>query len=518
MRVASAWSSVCDMGIRRVAVLACLLWASVAHAQFIVNDNGDAGPSTLREAITMANGTGGNSTITINASGVIALQTPLPTVTASVTITGPGADRLTVRGSATAAPVFTTNGTVQLSAMTIADGLHDGANGGGIAVAGGSLVVDSAVVTGGLAASGSAIHSLGTLTIQRTTISSNEGTGAVFAAGETTIVDSSIEDNDGTAIVFAAAGKTLTIDRSTISGNDDQQGIGGLHLQGGTADIRNSTFSGNSGRQGGDFWTFSNGVTLSLLNVTATGGSAPSLLYDHTATVTLRNTVLAGTGARCSSANHPTSQGHNLSSDTTCSFTAPNDRQGGDAKLGPLAANGGMTRTHMPLPGSPVLNAGDAASVPPVDQRGKTRIQFGVVDIGAVEAVEPVITTQPAGPLTVMERDMFTLTVVAANQDSTAALAFQWRKGGTPITGATSATYTKVAAPSDAGNYDVLVINEGGGLASSSVVVMVTAAPVIDGPPDGGDGGGCCSSTGAASDAALALALLGLLAIPRRRR
>jgi hypothetical protein len=506
------------MGIRRVAALACLLWASVAHAQFIVTNTNDDGASSLRDAIASANGTGGNVTITITASGTIALQTPLPTVTASVTITGPGADRLTVQGSATAAPVFTTNGTVQLSAMTIAGGLHPGDNGGGIAVAGGSLVVASTVITGNSAVSGSAIHSLGTLTIQRTTISSNEGTGAVFAAGETTIVDSSIEDNDGTAIVFAAGGKTLTIDRSTISGNEDNSGIGGLHLQGGAADVRNSTFSGNSGRQGGDFWTFSNGVTLSLLNVTATGGSAPSLLYDHTATVTLRNTVFAGTGARCSSANHPTSQGHNLSSDTTCNFTRSTDREGGDARLGPLAANGGMTRTHVPLPGSPVLNTGDAASVPPIDQRGKMRVQFGAVDIGAVEAVEPVITTPPVAPPPLVEGDMLTLTVAAVNQDSAAALAFQWRKDGSPITGATSATYTKVAAPSDSGNYDVLVINEGGGLPSKTVAVMVAAAPVLDGPPDRGDGGCCSSTTGAASNAALALGLLALLGIPRRRR
>jgi hypothetical protein len=507
------------MGTRRVAVLACLLWASVAHAQFIVTNTNDAGSSSLRDAIVNANGTGGNVTITITARGTIELQSALPAVTANATITGPGADRLTVQGSATVAPVFTTNAAVQLSAMTIAGGLHPGENAGGIAVAGGSLVVDNVVITGNEAVSGSAIHSAGSLTIRRTTISNNDGTGAVFAADDTTIVDSSIEDNGGTAIVFVTAGKTLTIDRSTISGNDDGSGIGGLHLQGGTANIRNSTFSGNTGRQGGDFWTFSDGVTLSLLNVTATGGSAPSLLFDHTATVTLRNTVFAGTGARCSPDNHPTSQGNNLSSDTTCNFTTSTDREGGDARLGPLAANGGTTKTHLPLPGSPVLNAGNAASLDPTDQRGKTRIQFGVVDIGAVEAVEPMITTQPVAPPTVLEGDTFTLSVGAVNQESTAALAFQWRKGGTPLTGATSATYTKVAAPSDAGNYDVLVINEGGGLASSSVTVMVTVAVIPDGPPDvGGGGGGCCSSTGTASSAGLALALLALLGIPRRRR
>jgi MYXO-CTERM domain-containing protein len=508
------------MGLRWVAVLACLLWASVAHAQITVTNNNDAGPSSLRAGIINANGLGGNVTITITAQGMIALQSALPALTANATITGPGAGRLTVQGSATAAPVFTTNGTVQLSALTIAGGMHAGNNGGGIAVTGGSLVVDSVVITGNAAVSGSAIHSAGPLTIRRTTISSNLGTGAIYAAGDTTIVDSTIADNDGTAIVFPTAGTTLTINRATISGNEDLSGIGGLHLQGGTANIRNSTFSGNTGRQGGDFWTSSDGVTLSLLNVTATGGSEPSLLFDHTATVTLRNTVFAGTGARCSSPNHPTSQGNNLSSDTTCNFTGSGDREGGDARLGPLADNGGATRTHLPLAGSPVLNAGNGASLDPTDQRGKMRVQFNAVDIGAVEAVEPIIATQPVAPPALIEGDMFTLSVVAMNQESTAALAFQWRKDGSPVTGATSATFTKAAAPADSGMWDVIVTNEGGGLASSSVAVMVTAVVRPDGPPDdgGGDGGGCCSSTGAASNAALALALLGLLGIPRRRR
>jgi predicted outer membrane repeat protein len=509
------------MGIRPAVMAACLAWASVAHAQFSVTNTNDAGAGSLRAAITNANSAAGSKTITVLARGTIALQSPLPTATNTLTVTGPGADQLTVQGSAMPSAVFTASGPLTLKAMTIAGGMHAGDNGGGIAASGSSLFVDGVVITGNTAVSGAAIHCQGALTISNSTISANVGTGAIFAAGDTSVVDSTIEDNQGTAIVFPTAGKTLTIDRSTISGNTDDSGIGGLRLQGGTAMIRNSTFSGNIGRQGGDFWTFSDDVTLSLVNVTAANSAAPALLFDHSATVILRNTLFAGPGERCSLDSQPMSQGHNMSSDSTCNLSASTDKSDADSRLAALADNGGTTKTHMPMAGSLALNAGDNVAVDPVDQRGKVRIQFSVVDIGAVEAVEPVITTQPTTPEALLEGGMFTLTVVAMNQDSSAPLGFQWRKGGAPIAGATSATYTKTdAVPDDSGSYDVMVSNDGGSLRSKVVMVTVTATVKPDGaPPMDDDGGGCCSSSpGATSNAALAAAVLGLLGVPRRRR
>src|SRR6185295_3459225 len=104
--------------------------------------------------------------------------------------------------------------------------------------------------------------------------------------------------------------------------------------------IRSSTFSGNAGPASGEIAT-SMGVMLSLVNVTVTGTSGPALLFDPGSTVTLRNTLFAGTGARCSPGSLPTSQGHNLSSDTTCNLTATTDKAGVNPALGPLAANGG---------------------------------------------------------------------------------------------------------------------------------------------------------------------------------
>jgi hypothetical protein len=82
-----------------------------------------------------------------------------------------------------------------------------------------------------------------------------------------------------------------------------------------------------------------------------------------------------------------TSSGHNLSSDSSCSFTAAGDLQNTNPLLGPLAANGGPTPTHALLPGSPAFGAGTNIGCPATDQRGNTRPQGVLCDIGAFERV-----------------------------------------------------------------------------------------------------------------------------------
>src|SRR5262249_14633741 len=55
-----------------------------------------------------------------------------------------------------------------------------------------------------------------------------------------------------------------------------------------------------------------------------------------------------------------------------------------DPLLGPLQDNGGPTKTHALLAGSPALNAGDPAQLGVADQRGVVR--SGGVNIGAYQA------------------------------------------------------------------------------------------------------------------------------------
>lgn len=56
-----------------------------------------------------------------------------------------------------------------------------------------------------------------------------------------------------------------------------------------------------------------------------------------------------------------------------------------DPKLGPLADNGGPTKTCAPGKGSSAIDGGTAEGAPPTDQRGVSRPQGGGIDIGAVE-------------------------------------------------------------------------------------------------------------------------------------
>jgi hypothetical protein len=194
----------------------------------------------------------------------------------------------------------------------------------------------------------------------------------------------------------------------------------------GRATLINTTVSGNSaGGSSGGLGTSNNGTTLT--NVTITDNTADS---DNAAPpglggglanqylLTLRNTIIAGNrvgttpgsgGPDC--AGVLPSEGYNLIENLTgCTvFVATGDITGILAGLGPLANNGGPTRTHALLPGSPALDKGDGTCAA-TDQRGVLRPQNGRCDIGAFEK-------GPAVPLAVdFDRDGHADIVVGAGR------------------------------------------------------------------------------------------------------
>ena len=82
----------------------------------------------------------------------------------------------------------------------------------------------------------------------------------------------------------------------------------------------------------------------------------------------------------------------------------------------------------------------------------------------------PVFATQPGG-VTVIQPASFSLVSEAVSQ---LGVNYQWRKNGTNITGATSATYTKASTTTnDSGNYTVLAANANGAVTSQVAVVTV---------------------------------------------
>jgi hypothetical protein len=87
----------------------------------------------------------------------------------------------------------------------------------------------------------------------------------------------------------------------------------------------------------------------------------------------------------------------------------------------------------------------------------------------------PTIATQPSN-VAVTVGNTAAFTVVASG---TAPLTYQWQKGGTPIMGATAASYTTPAVQitDDGATFAVVVTNSAGSMTSNSAKLSVTAVP-----------------------------------------
>lgn len=118
---------------------------------------------------------------------------------------------------------------------------------------------------------------------------------------------------------------------------------------------------------------------------------------------TIKNSIVAGNGGATGIADVfgvYSSTGGNLIGNVGAAsgFTQPTDQTNvSNPLLAPLADNGGPTKTHLPLPGSPAIDKAVAGS-PATDQRGVARSADGdnngvaAADIGAVERYHASIT------------------------------------------------------------------------------------------------------------------------------
>ncbi|MGA0841235.1 MAG: hypothetical protein ACO3P1_15220, partial [Pseudomonadales bacterium] len=104
--------------------------------------------------------------------------------------------------------------------------------------------------------------------------------------------------------------------------------------------------------------------------------------------------------------------------------------------------------------------------------------------INAAALAAPSITGVPTISGTLYEGNTLTATAASVTGNPTPATTWQWERDGTPISGATSATYTLVSAD---GNADITVVqtetNSQGSATAESAASTIEAAPVISGVP-----------------------------------
>jgi Concanavalin A-like lectin/glucanases superfamily/Immunoglobulin I-set domain len=95
---------------------------------------------------------------------------------------------------------------------------------------------------------------------------------------------------------------------------------------------------------------------------------------------------------------------------------------------------------------------------------------------GFIVTDEPVVSMDPATGT----NDQGSTLILNVGAIGIPPLSYQWRFNGVPITGATSASYTNTSvAPTDAGNYDVVVTNLYGTATSVAAALTVNETPVL---------------------------------------
>jgi hypothetical protein len=281
-----------------VLVLLMLLAIQARAATFTVMNTNDSGPGSLRQAVLDSNAAAGSDTIvfdssfntpqTITLASVITIN---PAAGDSLTITGPGANLLTVSGN-TAVRIFqiSSGDTASISNMTLTTALTGAIDNDG------NLTVTNSTFSSNVSGLGGAIANNGALlTVTGCTFTNNSAT-STSATGL------------GGGAIYSNAATTVTISDSIFTGNMETGNSGGggaIRNRGGTINITNSTFTNNSAVAGGG--AIQNADFMSISDSTFTGNTTPTDVSNANggaisntggAELTITNTVVTGNSAR----------------------------------------------------------------------------------------------------------------------------------------------------------------------------------------------------------------------------
>ena len=380
-----------------VPVLATLvaLTAPAAHAATYIVDRTDdpnisactsaTNDCSLRGAIAAANLSAGADEIRFDAAlfptkkTIKLAGTALPTISGTVDILAPAQGLIIDGNNKSRILAIGAGAKAKLAGLTLINGnalaeVFLPGKGGAIALDQGTLELLNATLSNNKAVDGGAIaNSFGTLTINASTLNGNSASGNGGGIRSDT--------------TLGLLGSSTVLLNSTLSGNTAGGFGGGLFNGAGLTEIGSTTITLNvapSGKGGG---------VTSAGNVLASTKISNSILAANVGADV--GTTVAGVLSLLSGGNNLLGIGNN----GLLGFLLGSDlRNIVDAKLGPLADNGGPTQTHALLETSVAIGAGSTQIT--VDQRGVVRV---TADIGsfAAQPVLPVgVSVSPSGPKT----------------------------------------------------------------------------------------------------------------------
>jgi predicted outer membrane repeat protein len=275
--------------------LLCAMAIQAHAATITVTNTNDSGPGSLRQALANANN---GDTINFSVSGTITLTSGGLPVTKNVTISGPGADQLSIVGIQFQSVFFAGVKAATISGLTIRNGAVGIDNGG-------MLTVRNCVISGNSVAG---IGNGSSLTVVNSNVSDNLF-GIFNVTGElgvvtATILSTTVSGNSAGGVVasphFFGGRAYITIIDCTISGNFRTTGGGGIFATNTSLSVANSTISGNStGSSGGGISVSGSGLVpgSSIVNSTISGNSAKTSGGGISGGATVENSTISGNSA-----------------------------------------------------------------------------------------------------------------------------------------------------------------------------------------------------------------------------